>query len=565
MQDEIKQCQNCKKDFVIEQEDFNFYEKIKVPAPTWCPECRFQRRLSFMNVYSLYKRKCDKCNENIISMFHEDKKQIVFCSKCWWGDDWDGTEYGVDYDPNHNFFEQFLELKNKTPHMSVDTLYSSLINTNYTNYSSHLKNCYALFYADFCENSFYSDFLNTLKDSSDCHRARESELCYECTGIYKCFNCISCLECENSFDLFFCKNCSGCNDCFGSINLKNKHYFIFNKQYSKEEYFDFIKNINLFSYSEFSKYKKRAEDFWITQPNREYYGNSLNVNVSGNYVYESKNSHDVYLGTSAENSRFVQFLSVPYTKDCYDYTCWGGNCSLVYETLISGHEASDIKFCIGSYPDSYFNEYSYYSSSCKYIFGCSNLKRKKYCILNKEYSKEEYEKLRTQIISSMNKNPYVDKNGRIYKYGEFFPIEFSPFGYNETMADQYFIKNKKEVLDNGYIWFESIPNKYVNTIKFSELPDKLNDFKNISDEVIKCECGCCYKIIEGELNILKKLNLSIPRKCPECRRKNRFGLVLPPKLYDRECSKCEKEIKTAYSPDRPEIVYCEKCYQQEVY
>jgi hypothetical protein len=27
---ETKICQNCKKEFVIEQEDFNFYEKIKL-------------------------------------------------------------------------------------------------------------------------------------------------------------------------------------------------------------------------------------------------------------------------------------------------------------------------------------------------------------------------------------------------------------------------------------------------------------------------------------------------------------------------------------------------------
>ena len=36
-------CQNCKSEFIIEPEDFNFYEKIKVPAPTWCPECRMIR------------------------------------------------------------------------------------------------------------------------------------------------------------------------------------------------------------------------------------------------------------------------------------------------------------------------------------------------------------------------------------------------------------------------------------------------------------------------------------------------------------------------------------------
>jgi len=42
---ETKNCQNCKKDFTIEQDDFSFYEKIKVPPPTFCPECRYKRRI----------------------------------------------------------------------------------------------------------------------------------------------------------------------------------------------------------------------------------------------------------------------------------------------------------------------------------------------------------------------------------------------------------------------------------------------------------------------------------------------------------------------------------------
>jgi hypothetical protein len=29
--------------------------------------------------------------------------------------------------------------------------------------------------------------------------------------------------------------------------------------------------------------------------------------------------------------------------------------------------------------------------------------------------------------------------------------------------------------------------------------------------------------------------------------------------------KCNVEFETSYAPDRSEIVYCEKCYQQEVY
>jgi len=30
-------------------------------------------------------------------------------------------------------------------------------------------------------------------------------------------------------------------------------------------------------------------------------------------------------------------------------------------------------------------------------------------------------------------------------------------------------------------------------------------------------------------------------------------------------AKCSKSIQTSYSPERPEIVYCEQCYLQEIY
>jgi len=558
-------CQNCKNDFTVESEDFSFYEKMQVPAPTWCPPCRFQRRLSFMNIFSLYKNNCHKCGENIISMFHKDKDLVVYCSKCWWADDWDGAEYSMDYDPNRNFFEQWFELKKKTPHMCLDTLYSSLVNTKYTNYSSYLKNSYALFFADYAENSIYSEFLNTITDVADCLRIRDSELCYNSVGMYKCFGCIGSLECNNSVNLIFSKNCSNCNDCFGCMNLKSKSYCIFNKQYTKDEYFKIIKDLDIANSDNYQKYKKESEEFWLTQPNRSFYGNSLNINVSGDYVYESKNAKNSYLITSVEDSKFTQMISVPKTKDAYDYTCWGGNSEKIYETLIAGHGASNIKFSLAAYPDVLNVEYGYYNASCKNVFGCVNLKRKKYCILNKEYSKEEYEILRAEIIEDMNNNPYIDSKGRIYKYGEFFPVEFSSFGYKETFADQYFRLEKDEIYNLGFNYFEGLNNEYSHDILASELPIYLNDFEDFLNKVIKCDCGKCYKIIQQEYDILQKLKLPIPAKCPDCRRFDRFNLVLPPKSFNRNCDKCKIDISTAYSKDRPEIIYCEQCYQKEVY
>ena len=103
MDAENKVCQNCKKDFVIEPDDFDFYEKIKVPPPTFCPECRTQRKLVFRNERTLYKRKCEKCNKDLISMYRQDGPMVVYCRDCWYSDSWNPMSYGKEPDFSTNF------------------------------------------------------------------------------------------------------------------------------------------------------------------------------------------------------------------------------------------------------------------------------------------------------------------------------------------------------------------------------------------------------------------------------------------------------------------------------
>src|SRR3989344_5917093 len=98
MKQETKKCQSCQKDFTIEPEDFIFYQKLNVPPPTWCVDCRFIRKLVFINERSLYKRTCDRCKTSIISMYHSDTGIPLYCVKCHIGDSWDARDFGKDYD-----------------------------------------------------------------------------------------------------------------------------------------------------------------------------------------------------------------------------------------------------------------------------------------------------------------------------------------------------------------------------------------------------------------------------------------------------------------------------------
>ena len=161
------------------------------------------------------------------------------------------------------------------------------------------------------------------------------------------------------------------------------------------------------------------------------------------------------------------------------------------------------------------------------LFGCIKLRQKKYCILNKQYTKEEYEALIPKIKKHMNEMPYMDKKGRIYKYGEFFPVEISLWAYNETWANKFYPLTKEQTLKQGYNWRDQIEREYNISIKSNDLPNNIDDVSDkILDEVIECEhngqncnqqCTEVFKILPNELQFYRQINLALPHLCPNCR------------------------------------------------
>jgi len=562
---ETRNCQNCKNDFTIEPDDFSFYEKIKVPPPTFCPECRFQRRLMFRNERVFYKRECEMCHKGVISIYKPENNFKIFCHKCWWSDNWETGDYYLDYNHDENFFEQLKKLQLVTPFEQKITDYASVINSDYINHAGSCKNCYLIFLADFCENVYYGSTLAHVRDSADLLMV-STELSYNCidvdgSRIYFSENCSGCIN------IWYSKNCVGCSDCFGCINLNKKSYYIFNEPYTKEEYIKKIKEMELDKYSSHLEIQKSIYSYWSKFPHRYMYGR-MNNNVTGDYVYNSKNAKQCYQGRFIEDSAYCQFVTLATVRDCYDFTDWGHGAELCVDSANCGEGVFGVNYSVTTWSNSRNVEYSMYMINCSNCFGCLNLRKKEYCILNKQYSKEEYFKLRQEIIARLEENPYIDKNGRVWKYGEFMPYDLSLFSYNESFAQQYFPLEKKEIENSGFIYIEPKKPNYQKTIELENIPDSIHYINNdFIDEIIQCKCGKFYKIVEGELQLLKRFGIPIPRDCPDCRHMVRIKRVNPPKLWHRKCMKegCQNEFETSYAPERPEIVYCEKCYQQEVY
>ena len=195
MNQETRACQNCKTEFRIEPEDFAFYEKMRVPPPTWCPECRMIRRMIWRNERNLYRRKDDASGKEVFSGILPQAPVTMYEKEYWWSDAWDPMEYGRDYDYTRPFFEQFRELAYAVPWPSRNIL--NLVNSDYANNADNLKNCYLCFNSGTAEDSAYVVDTVSQKNCFDITSTTKAELCYDGMAVresFKAFYSYACIQ-----------------------------------------------------------------------------------------------------------------------------------------------------------------------------------------------------------------------------------------------------------------------------------------------------------------------------------------------------------------------------------
>lgn len=519
--------------------------------PTLCVEESHRRRLAYRNERRLYKDTCDLTGKSMISLYSPNKNFKVYSQEAWWSDDWDSRSYGRNYDFNKPFFEQFQALKREVPRLSLMNMKAE--NSEFCNVTTSNKNCYLVFGGDYNEDCIYSVFCFHSKNCSDLYWVNRAELCYECVDCDDIYNCRFCAHTYNSRDSDFLFDCRGCSDCFGCVGLRNKRYCFFNKQYSKEEYQTKVADYDL----RFHENLKRAEEdflrFKIEKPNRANFIISCE-NCSGNNLINCKNCFDCFdVDGSAEDMRSIILA--------------GWNVQNLLRTDHSGHGTHDIYEVqsAASSVNSYFGTYVWNSYDTFYcdmvvnnshdLFGCCNMKKSAYCILNKQYSKEEYFDLKARIIEHMKSTG---------EWGEFFPIRNSPFAYNETIANDYLPLTKDVALKAGLQWQDEELKKMGSGDK---VPDSIDEVgEDIYGKTFVCaETGRPYKVNETEIKLYKRLSVPVPILAPETRNVARFNSRNPWRSWQRKCAKCGMSVNSSFAPNRPEVVYCEKCYMAEVY
>lgn len=276
-----------------------------------------------------------------------------------------------------DIIKEFLALREKQPRAALYQIVNQ--NSQFTNYTDGLKNCYILSNAYRCEDTYYGRDLFFNRDCIDCDHCKSCELCYECVDCFRCYNgrylqdCEDCIDCTLGYDL------RGCRNCFGCVSLRQKEFFYFNEPFSKENYFEKIRNLKNSPYSmqQFENLKKNIP--------RRFAHIRQSEAVTGDYILNSKQCFSCFDLQESQDCGYC--YEVKNSTDCLDITVGEfmvGNyeCQSAWKLQNSVFcnncwESSDLEYC-----DQVFR-----SHQC---FFCVYLNHKEFYILNKPYSKEEY-------------------------------------------------------------------------------------------------------------------------------------------------------------------------------
>lgn len=539
--------------FQISDREIEYCRRFKLPLPTISPRERLRNMLVFRNRCYLYNSRCAVTGQPMLSCFPPERSFNTCDAEAWCSDAVDNKDFGREYDFSRPFFEQFYELYRSAylPGLAVNR--PTMENSDFTNGITGAKNCYLLFSSSFNEDCLFSHSLWRCRNVVDSVYLHDCELCYGCEDLFNCYKLRWARHCRNCSDSAFLYNCQGCSNCYLSANLNHQQYYFLNEPLTAEEYAARMAEIDLGSAAVVAAEERRFAELIKSRPIKQFFGIN-NQSSSGDYISHNKNCQRCYFVSSSED--VVDSLWLDRSKDCFVYAMYGNDAELIYNSVTVGDSAYDLRFCIECWQSVSQLEYcAFCCYSVNNCFGCVGLRQASYCVLNRQYDKNEYSALTARIKRQMLEQG---------EYAKFFPPAFSPFYYNESDANAYFPLARPDAEAWGFRWREDEPAQPDRPAP--AVPENVRDAGDDSlTQIFSCsETGKPYRLIKPELHFYRRLGVPPPAVAPMRRIQKRLAFFELKPVAITACAKCSKPIETV-QPTGERAIYCEECFRNEVY
>jgi len=548
-------CEITGEKWLMTEEEIFWYKKFNVPPSKRAPITRLRHLACFWLSFQWWWNKHPETGKPILSFIHPASGIKVLPGKEWYQKDF--VSEGRDLNVQEFLFPQLKELQLSVPYLAdrnAKEPQNSIAQFSFGDVDST--------FVMFCNSKrcLFSEFSFNIEDSAEILNSANITNCYNVVNSRRLNNCRfirECFDCLNSYFLFDCRNCEF---CFGATNQRNKKYLWFNEQLTKEEWEIRFAEINFHDRRVADKYFGQFEDLIV---NHAVWPENFNEKAEGCVGEYLVGVSRVYQGFMCADGAHDCYWISGLTGEVFDLAFCGGafNCNTCY--YVANCERSvNLKFC-DKCIDSQRLEYCLQCINCEDCFACVGLRRKRFCILNKQYIEEEYWRKIDELKCAM-----LERG----EYGEFLPAKMAHDTYELGCAEIFYVApknfgqliNGKDFLPEsaGAVGAELDDDEKLHDT--SLIPDLLEDmteerWKGVAfyDPIQKRR----FVFTAAEVDYLKRYGIAPSKHHFITRMWDLYKTSNTGKLEPQECKKCREKITVGYNAKYPiRTVFCKACY-----
>ena len=538
--------------WTMSDKDIEMFRRFNVPPLTVHPETYLKQMLALHTGFSWWWNKDVATGKPIITNVHPHTEFKVMNDDAWYQEDF--TKDHLEIDLQKPFFEQLYALATTVPisaQKNFEKPHNSIARHSFGDEDSYFVEGSISKRMLFGAGSFH------VEDSAEIAYSQNIMQSYNVSHSSNLNTCIVARECRDCISSSFIFDCRDCEFCFMSSNKRHRKFLFYDEQLTETEWKERMSRIDL---SDFDTFHTFESDFFKLMDKEAIWPENFNEqceNVNGEYLNKCVNAERAWFSDGAKNIRWAiwdNFTTDDAAMGCDPGSthCYGNPASV---------NSSNCRFCYFA-TRSQDCEYCFEVYDCEQCFGCVGLRRKKFCILNKQYTEEEYYEKLDELKSAM-----LDRG----EYGEIFPQRFAltPFQHSAFQSvfegtpeikEQIGVSDFDASLNGAYGDWQGREMHEIN-----EMPKKIDEVGDewIGKPVIDHSINRPFAINGSELAFYRKMRLPL--------RRGHFVPRIEEMLFSLSmfeqirvpCGKCGIEVTASKNVAYPERkIYCRACYLQ---
>ena len=536
------------------EKELDLCRSFNVPPSDMSQISRQRYMTLHFNTGQWWYNKHAETGKPVLSSSHPASGVRVLPDREWFEKDF--AEVGQEYNSEKPMFEQLRELRLVVPESAskdyVETE-NSMSLASFGDVNSFFMT------ASRSKGSFHGAVALDVEDSSEIYSCKNVTSSYNIIHSDRIHKSQYVRECRDVIESAFVFDCRNCEFCFGATNKRNKKYIWFNDELSQEEWERRRAKVDLGVRSVAKEYLEKFDQLVKDSVWPENF-NEKSENSTGEYLTGATNCEYVYYSDGGARDIFWSGWAFGKTENCA-FCANAGHGSDVWNCVASTFGASN-KFC--SWTARCYNlEYCMSCYDCEFCFACIGLTKKKYHILNKEYSEEDYWKKVDEIKCRM-----LDSG----EYGNFLPPKLGTSWFHESGSIKYLLTDlefgkkadahlfdpeEEGAYGDEFIGGAEVPDS-------TTLPDSIDDCDEWAGKpVVDSSYGRRFAMLKPEVALYKKLRIAPSMTHPVQRVTDLIWTANSGVFVDAKCEKCDKDVITSMNKTYPEKrIYCQECYLQ---